>query len=121
MGAATVGSVLDVADDPDNLEPVLFLGIVIESDAFPERALIRPIASSHFLVDDDDVGSLGSILSVEGPSGKQRNSHRRKVIRRCDMIACRSFLIEGGRLPFDNESTDVFVPASPRQVRAHSG
>jgi hypothetical protein len=108
-GGELRGGVLDVADDrslrPEHVEDVV------------QRALPREVPRRERSVDDQDLGSVGSITVGEQTSRLETDAQSFEVARRRHMEPGTRLL---RRRPPDDVEAKVLVVAGPRQVRAHA-
>src|SRR5262249_38017452 len=70
-----------VADDPNDSDPGVLIGVRARAEAFAEWVFARPETCGHRLVDDRSRRLIRlAVLIAEAAAGCQRNAHRLKVI-----------------------------------------
>src|SRR5690349_10182256 len=77
---------LNVGDDADNLHPWRFVQWSIETNAFADRVLTRPVLSRKRFVHDHNWRRACFILLCKTAALNNRDSHGAEVIRRGDAI-----------------------------------
>lgn len=76
---------------------------------FPSAFRVRPKASSHPLVDDNDTGRACRVVRVEIPPAHQRHVHGLKVTGRDDVVVDQQIRVGRRRVTLDDHSHLLIV------------